>query len=444
MDTLIRERLAALGVTIKYKGLEDGPILLTPEGRFTPTDASAEPKSPSPAFLNTRGSDMRIAVRQIEQERVLAEVKQRIDYLASTLDNLHVPASDVVQAERTAVSPQPGAVSAEADQQATAPATHSVEVRWPARVRTVYSEPVNPVEDVGQSDGAHSLILNIEGTDYTVNLDVNNGSTVDTNEDLLRRMARAIDQVDSRVSAQVEYVYTDAYDATPRSRPMNRMLRLVVTSTEGGQGTDFYLSDDGSDTLASDFGIEAAAPRRAARVVLRGALRDQSSNTLSLDNGHVIGEAKAMTDGTAQVQVSQGVGVISGELQQVLDQYNGLVSYLDQHSDLLRSSLKDRIVRPLEERARSMPSLGLYPRAGGRLTAGSNLDQRLEANFAAARETLFAEGGWTDALSQKLDQIQGMELTAFAAPLDNDFEAQRRRMWEAVGEVAFSIVSGYY
>lgn len=432
-----------MGVTIKYKGLEDGPILLTPEGRFAPIDSSAEPKDPSPAFLNTRGSDMRIALRQIEQERVLTEVKKRVDALSYTLDNLHVPASDVVAMERTAVSSQPGALSASADDEATV-TTHSVEVRWPAQGRVVYSEPVNPVEDVSQSDGAHSLILNIDGTDYTVDVNVNNGSEVDTNEDLLRRMARAIDQVDSRVSAKVEYVYEDAYDSAPRSRPMNRMLRLVVSATGEGQGIDYYLSDDGSDTLASDFGIEAAAPRRPARVLVGGALRDQSTDTVSLDDGHVTGQALNMTDGPAQVQVSQGVGVIAGELQSVVDQYNGLVSYLDRHSDLLRASLKDRIVRPLEERARTMPSLGLYPRAGGRLGTDAELSTRLESNFAAAREVLFSDGGWLDALGQKLDQIKGMEITSFASPLDSDFDAQRRRMWEALDEVTFSIVNGYY
>ncbi len=439
-----------MGITIKYKGLEDGPLLVTASGVYPPvSSASGEPRdlaAPGGLYLSANPSELRQSLRKMEQEAVLDEVYRKAEDLSRLIGNLHLPESDLLLRAKTAVSSQPEALSASADELATTPARHTLEIRHPAQPRTILSAPQNPVEEVSLADGEHSLTLTIEGQEHTVTFEVNNSDDgVDTQEEFLATVARALDGVDSRISARVVYGEQDAYDPAPRSRPMNRTVRLEITSTEEGQGPDFYLSDPDGETIARDYRLDAAPPSRPARLVLEGALRDQSTNTLDTDSGHLTGTIKDSTVSPLNIDVSQGPQVITQELSQVIAKYNELVRYLDAHADLLRPSLKDRVVRPLEDRAGLVGQVGLRATAQGRLEMQENFAERVNAAFDKVRSVLAGEGGWAEALDQKLKQILEVDPEAFAADLSHPSPSQARsRAFDLAESLSISIINGYY
>jgi len=434
--------------SIKYRGLKDGPVLATGEGRFPPVPppGAGTPAGGVQALLETGDySQLKLKLLQKEQQRVLQQVEARIRNLSLAIDQMHVPADDLVSRAKTAVSPEPQALSAQADEQAATPATHSVEVQWPARGGKVVSQAMNPIEYVSLAAGTQTLNFTIDGTTHELSIEVHPSSDQpDTQEDLLRRMARAINGLDSRVQAQVKTGLQDAYDPAPRSRPMNRVVWLEVNSTQSGQGVDFYFSDGDDSTLAQTYGLTGTLPRRAASLMVQGARRRQAGNQISLDDGHVIAQAKDSTSGLVDIAVSQGAGVITGELKKVIGLYNDLVSYLDRHAELLRPSLKDRVVRPLEERAGLMPRAGLWANANGSIRQGDNFADRILSDFSRVRSVLLGEGGWSGALKQKLDQILSTGLEPFAAELPPRSELTARREAQSLlMDLSGGIISAY-
>ncbi len=381
-----------------------------------------------------------------------------MDRLAANLDSLSRAADDLVLVGKTVTNPASQALSLSPDAQASTKAAHTVEVLWPAQPGIIKSSLQNPVAAVGLADGTHTFTLTVDGQERLLSLDVVNGSVPqsqlllgdlaqpvsETNEEVLQRLARVINGADSRVHAEVEYSYQDAYMSTQSTRPLNRMARLKVWGTGEGQGVDFSLADqDGS--LISTYGLDSKTPSRPARVRVEGVLSDQPSNALSLDDGHLTGQMLDSTSGPVDIRVSQGSTSFTQELGTAVAQYNDLVSYLDSHADLLRPSLKDRITRPLEERARRLSGLGLSPTAQGRVTPTGLFSQKVGSGFSQVRQALWGSQGWLSALRVKLGQIQGMDASDFAAELETDtYLNQSRRAWEALGMLTQNIISGYY
>jgi hypothetical protein len=389
---------------------------------------------------------------------VLGEVDRRIANLRRAIDDLPVPSGDLTREVKTALSPEPAALRVTADQEAQAPASHTVEAQWPAHGGLILSSPQNPIAAIDLDDGEHTFSLTVDGVEHQLSVKAYNGSvrddqsllgdlarpSTDTQEEFLGRLARAIDGVDPRLKASLEYSFADAQDPGPRSRPLNRVVRLKLESVTEGRGPVFSLSDE-SGQAVSAYHLESQQPPRAARVRLLGALHDQDSNQLSLDNGHVGGDILDTTNGPLEVTVRQGAQPFTQAFGSLLHQYNDLVSYLDTHHDVLRPALKDRIIRPLEQRARTLDAVGLKPSPQGRLTPTSLFTQQVQSDFGAARQALVGGKGWLTELGKKLRQIQATGLENFELGLSPTTPAeQKQRAWSLIDEVRSEIIDGYY
>jgi hypothetical protein len=347
----------------------------------------------------------------------------------------------------------------EADSEATAPAVYSVEVQWPSQGVIAVSDPQNPIEPVTLDDGVHTFIMTIDGIEHELSVEVKNGGApdawetlrglavgeVETQEEVLRHLANAINVVDSRIHAELEYIEQDAYDPSPRTRPMERLVRLKITGQQEDQaGPSLSLADDQGD-LISAYGLGYLQPPRSASLRVYGALRSQASDLVSLDNGHLSGTAQDSTEGSIKVDVVQGPGPIIDDLSELISKYNELVSYLDRHQDLLRPSLQDRVMRPLEERYNSLKELGLKPASSGRLGLSNDFPETVVSGFAQVRETMLSRDGWVPALQKKLEQIQKTGLESFAAELDVEKAlSSRRQAWAMLQSITRNIVNGYY
>ncbi|MFH1061189.1 MAG: hypothetical protein V1797_21200 [Pseudomonadota bacterium] len=437
-----------MSVTVKYMGLKDQPILVTPSGRFASTPAP----SPTPNFsagslyFSGGGAELPYSLRQSEQERVLSQVNLRIDALAAAIDRLPLPAGDLPATEVTALSSQPGAVSATAAADAAAPASYGVSSQWAAAPGQILSTPQNPIALTDLDDGEHTFKLVIDGVEHTLALAVNNGDSgaPDSQEDLLGRLGRVISGVDPRIRAEVEPAQADYRDLGERNRRLGRAVRLKIESVGAAQGPDFRL-EDVSGAVVSALGLGSSLPGRAARLGLMGGVTDSADGSASLDRGRLGLQALGSTDGGATIEVRQGADSLVGSLNALINQYNDLVGYLDMHADLLRPALKDRVTRPLEERASVLGEIGLRATPQGRLKTLSSFASQAAQNWPAVRERLTGDSGWTQALRQKLTQIQALEPEAFAADLSGPSHIdQLKRIWRAMDAVRTGLVDGYY
>ena len=446
---------------IKFRGLEDAPVLNTRQGRFPsgprPEGDGPDTLTPDGLAAASRESRWKLNIRKFSQDQVLAEVDRRVNDLRARIEYLPVPESDNFHLVRTAASPRPQAIQFTADSEATAPTIHSLEVQWPSRGGLVLSSPQNPIDPVTAADGAHTFTLTIDGVEHTLSVNVNNGGdpdmwealrgettgAVDTQEELLSRMAIAISGVDPDIAAEVVRYEQDAYDPTPRSTARERVARLKVYSTAEGAGPAFTLADD-AGTLVSDYGLNTGQPPRPARVRVGGVLLDQDGDLVSLDNGHVTGEARDNTRGMIDVPVTAGAGPITQALDGLITKYNELVNYLDRHAEYLRPSLKDRVIRTTESLSADLRRVGLKPTLSGRLGLGAGFAEELAGDFGRFREVLLGENGWVSGLETKLDQISRTGVGSFAADLgDTRPMTDRRRAWALLEIITRGIVDIY-
>lgn len=440
-DSGSRDKLA---ISVKYLGLKDAPLWLVGSGRYpsSPPAQAVDRSLPNAAsiYLGGDGPTLHLSIKQAEQERVLGQVRTRLHDLAETIDNLSLPANDQPGTAVSAVSSQPQAVQAQASDDATTGVTHDLAVKGTSHPAQVLGKPQNPVAQVDLANGSHSFTVTVDGQEHQLSVWVNNSaSQVDTQEELLGRLATVISRADSRVSAQVVYGRQDAHD--PSHRLFNRTATLVIQASGPDRGVDFSLQDSVGQVVQA-YGLNTQVPSGPTSLNLDGLPSLQDSSTLSLDEGRFTLSALATTEGAAQVSVQAGAGTITGQVNSLLGQYNSLVQYLDSHADLLRPSLKDRLTRPLEELAGALPSLGLKATGGGQIKTTSRFGQKLTGDFGQVRQTLLE--GWAAGLRTKIGQVLAMDTNAFAAPLaDESLSDQRRRAWQTLEETVAGIINRY-
>ena len=435
-----------MSVTVRYKGLKDGPVLITADGRYPPTilPESTSPglNSPVGLFEASQDTGLKFRFKEEKQKQVLEEVYDRIDALNDQIRYLDVPSDDLTARVKTAVSSQPDAVSANAAKDAETPGYHRAEVTRTAKPGLVTSKFQNPIEVVTGYAGEQSFNLVVDGEEHEISLE--GGGRSETQEEFLGRLARAINLYDGRIGAEVEQSFQNAYLDSPNSNAKDRVVRLKVSATGPGRGVDFHLEDAGGGSLIADYGLNAGSAPQSARLTLDGARQDQDQNNFSLADGSVTGQALDRTDGAARIKVSRGPEVIRAEMKSVIEAYNGLMDYINQNGDLLRPGLKDRLIRPLEDRWQPMRNLGLAPKSSGKMEYSKKFDQMLASSFEQVRETLFGDHGWAPALQTKMQQILDIDQSSFAWPLVERTALQaRQQAWNLVNAIGDEIISRY-
>jgi hypothetical protein len=176
-----------------------------------------------------------------------------------------------------------------------------------------------------------------------------------------------------------------------------------------------------------------------------GAVREQSTNQVSLADGHVNAEIKDATKGMAEIEVLKGGEELNRDLQKIIDEYNSLVDYLDLNADLLRPSLKDRVTRPLENQSRQLFQLGLKALPQGNMEVLSDFPGKLMDNYSQVKSEVLDDEGWMGRLKIKLDQILQMEDDAFAAqPATRTSQQARQEARALLEHLTNGIINGYY
>ena len=435
-----------MSVTVRYKGLQEGPVLLTADGRYPPT---TQPKSFSPGLDTVIGlydasqnTGLKFHFKEEKQKQVLEEVYGRIDDLNDMISYLDIPSDDLTSRVKTTVSSQPDKVSASATQDAETPGYHRAGVTWTAQPGEILSDSQNPIEVVTGYSGEQSFTLVVDGDEHEITLEGGGGS--ETQEEFLGRLARAINLYDDRIEAEVEQSFQDAYLDSPNSTAKDRVVRLKISGTGDGRGVDFHLEDADGGSLISGYGLNKGFVPRSARLTLDYADVTQDNNSFSLENGAVTGEALGKTDGDAKITVSKGPEVIREEMKAVLQSYNDLMGYINQNADLLRPGLKDRLIRPLEDRWQAIRDLGLAPQSSGKMKYSDLFDEKLVSSFDEVRETLFGDHGWAPAMLTKMGQILDIDQSSFAWPLvERTAREARQQAWSLTNAVGSEIISRY-
>lgn len=295
-------------------------------------------------FSTTSSIDSLIAkYMQIERQPVVALEKRKSDlnvekaiyndvesYLNGLLNKVKTftePEGDPIFSGKLVTSSDDKVVSGTAEPDAL-PARHTIFVeRLASSDRVLSNRMTSSGTTLSAAPGTKTFTVSVGGESKSIEVTVVEG---ETNQVVLEHMAAAINASGLKVRAAV----VSEVDGTSR---------LVLTSTETGTANFITLADE-SGTLLADAGLRSdiqstgdsggyLKPREEldARFILDGLTFTRSSNVVKDAIAGVelrLSQSQTPGEGEIELEVTQDVGGAKKRVQELLDEYNRLMSYL--------------------------------------------------------------------------------------------------------------------
>ncbi len=346
-----------------------------------------------------------------ESEAALKQLYTDVSNLAGKAKNLTLTEFNSVFNDRTATSSDPNVLTATAidafsqDSGATE-ATYNISVIQLAQAQENTGLELNGTDTSAVDLGTNTFNVNINSQDYLLNIDVVAG---DTNEDVLRKMAQALDEASIGISAEV----TNGSGEGTRT--------LVSTSDSTGAANAFTISDiSGNAVTATGVAAVSTAAQDAAYAV-DGTDFTSGSNTIYLDEGLVAVNLQGV--GESALTVAPDAEQVENAITDFISQVNSFVDSLENNSDYIKDDVLTSINSFIDAHKNELESLGITRGEDRRLEI--DIDQLATAtsqNMAEVKETF---GGFDGLAVQMNNYASHVETDS---PLNYAKEAEHMSM----------------
>ncbi len=283
---------------------------------------------------------------------------------------------------RTATSSAPGALTATATDRAKT-AAYELHVVRAATAQKNVGAALAAAETGGLAAGEHRFSVTVGTRTTEVEAFI---EPYDTNAAALTKLRDAVRASGAGVNAAV---VRDVANGT---------VRLQLTAA--GTGSDFAFEvQELSGGAAAASGIAAAteAGLDALYRVNGGDVRTSSSNTILLDNGHVLAALRQATDEPVRLTVGPDAASIAKQAKKLVGSYNALRSAAEAAEGFLAPGLA-RAVSGLK--TDDLADLGISRGPDGALTLDEErLTEALAERFDWAKRELSGPGGFASAVA---------------------------------------------
>ena len=432
-----------MSVTLKYDPIIKGlPSLNTASGSYqvAPHSALMAGQTQAPA-ATAYLPPFPMWFRQNQQRQVLREIDRRLYDLSQQYQKLEVPEGGVVWSMRSLLNENPQGFFAQLTDPLAPESAYRLQINWPAAESIISSRSLNPNAPVEAPGGQYQMKLAIDGNEYQVGAAVSaNYGQVDSQAELLKQLAININSQQSLVEATLEEKINPIDPALPYRLP-GRSIRLNITPRQ--PGLDFSISDVKGD-LAARYGLNKRIPGGEAHYRVDGQSNYSQDNRVNIDD--VIGVIRDSGPGEFGLQIQIGPGPLLKGVDEFLQSYNDLLSYMDLNSEYLRPALKDRLISAQQNKAKHLNSIGLSTNAQGNIKPGDDFASHLVGSFAQTRDILLrGENAWSPAFISQVDSILQIGLENYAAELlPSRPEEVRSRAWLDLEDIRSGIISAYY
>jgi flagellar hook-associated protein 2 len=357
------------------------------------------------------------AVQAIALERLLLPqpVAQRQTLLAQALTGLQSYGQQLytaanaltlnnvnnVFAQRTTTSSAPDVLTAQVLPNATI-SSYQITVTQLAAAQQNVGTALTSAGTTAVTPGTNTFTLTIGGTTY--NLSVNILST-DTNQTALEKIANAINAANAGVTAKVI------------NDPTAGTSRLQITANKTGTASAFTLADVTGNAVAATGANTVNTAAANAQYTVNGISYTSQSNTVLLDQGRV--SVNFFKTSTAQVTLTVGpdTQAISGAVNNLVNAYNSLVSYVALNAGFLVPRIGQSLTNAYELKAPELNALGITRNANGTLTVDqSKLTTAVSQNLGAVKSAFGGANGFAVNLALLGREITTSPLWNFAAP----------------------------
>ncbi|TLS50962.1 hypothetical protein FE782_18115 [Paenibacillus antri] len=279
---------------------------------------------------------------------------------------------------RSATASAPDALTATATDRAKA-ATYEIDVERLATAQKNAGAALDAAETGGFAAGSHRVAIAVGARTTLATADI---AAHDTNLSALMKLRDAIRASGAGVHAAV---VRDAAAGTVR-------LRLTAAGT--GSDFAFEVADaTGGAAAASGIEIVTEAGLDARYRVNGGDARTSSSNTILLDNGHVLATLRQATDEPVRLTVGPDAAAVAKSVKRLAASYNALLAGVKDAEGFLAPGFA-KAVAAAAKIGGGLADFGVTRQSDGALAVDeARLAEALAARFDDAKRRLAGPGG---------------------------------------------------
>ena len=356
------------------------------------------------------------STHKVLQAKALDELTEKVTELTELIDSFHFPEGNDPRLFRTATVSDSGDVRVEAQAGADIQ-TYELDIDAIARAKTFKSIVLSANAETDLAEGTHSFEIEKNGTVQSVDISVSrSGSDPDTNRDVLAKIARAVNEADSDLEAEVVDVERKVYSGLSDNL-FEEATYLKVRTRETGDSVDFILQDS-SGTIINDLKLDRSIQAGGKAVyTLNDTAYESQTNSVTADGGKLKIELLDETDRTVTIKVENGADPAKEQIAEIVSAHNDYINFLDNSRSYIDNSVKNSMLRAVREIKTDLEQVGFALDQSGTIQIEDQFEKAFEENTDALRQTLTGSDGLFPVMSKELDEVSEGDTGDYAADI---------------------------
>ncbi len=342
-----------------------------------------------------------------ESETALKELYNGVSDLAGKAKNLTLTDFSSVFNDRTAIASDTNVLTATAidafsPESGATEATYNISVAQIAQAQENTGLELNAADSSVADLGTNTFNINISGQDQELSIDVVEG---DTNEDVLQKMAQAINNANIGVSAE----------ATVGAQEGTKTIAVISDNT--GAASAFTISDVSGNAVVATGADSVSIAAQNATFEVDGINYTSDSNTIYLDEGLVMVNLQGAGESTLTVTPDEEK--VKNAVTGLVSEVNSFIDLLQKNSDYINDEVLSSLNSYINDHQGELESFGITQAEDGTLEVDTDkLTAAVNQNMAEIKE---AFGGF-DGLAVQLNNYASRITTD--SPLNYAKEAE--------------------
>jgi len=290
-----------------------------------------------------------------ESEIALKQLYNDVSDLAGKAKKLMLTDFNSVFNDRTAMSSDPNvltatAIAAFSSNSGATETSYNISVTQLAQGQENTGLELNAVDSSVVDMGTNTFNININGQDHELSIEVVEG---DTNEDVLQKMAQAINEAGIGISTEV----TDGIDEGAKG--------LIITSDYTGTDSAFTISDISGNAVTATGIDSVSTSAQDAAYQVGGTDYTSGSNTIYLDDGMVTVNLQGV--GESSLTVAPDEEKVENAITDLVSKVNSVIDSLENNTDYIEDEVLSSINSFINNHKRELESFGITQGENGRL-----------------------------------------------------------------------------
>ena len=270
---------------------------------------------------------------------------------------------------------------------------------------------LNPDSDSLASVGANVFNININGEDNEVSVEI---ADSDTNDDLLQKLASAINLAGLGLEAEV------------RIGESGETESIVIQGDETGQEGAFTTSDVSGNAIAATGMANETTSAQNLQYSLNGESNSAGSNMIFINGGKVTVDIHAV--GEAALTIAPDGNLVKNAVTNLAAEINSIISFLEDNGDYIKNDVLSTLNGYISNHKQELNDIGLTLTDGGSLEVDSDkLNLVIEKDLSKVKQLFSGFDGLAIQLNQYANKIaldSPLNYMKGAEELNDEFKTQ--------------------